>query len=114
MLSSCKTTSNINEVVLGKEKGVELLGMDLTVDPYLVESDGEVSGDSFGDALVAAKRLEGESTESCDLADETAAAAAAVQTHDAEAEFGEGRILPSPVQPIQFHVEDHRAFGHIP
>ena len=90
--------------------------MDLTVDPYLVESDGEVSGDSFGDALVAAKRLEGESTESCDLADEpaAAAAAAAVQTHDAEAEFGEGRILPSPVQPIQFHVEDHRAFGHIP
>ena len=41
MLTACKTTSNINEVVFGKEKGVELLGMDVTVDPYLVESDGK-------------------------------------------------------------------------
>ena len=32
MLSGFKATSNINEVVFGKEKGVELVGVDLTVD----------------------------------------------------------------------------------
>ena len=29
MLTACKTTSNINEVVFGKEKGVELLGVEI-------------------------------------------------------------------------------------
>ena len=109
-MTASKTTSNINEVVFGKEKGVELLGMDLTGDPYLVESDGEVDGDLFGDAIAARKRPDGESAESCELADEPAAADETL----AEAELAEGRLLPSPVQPTQSHVEDHRAFGHIP
>ena len=111
MLTACKTTSNTNEVVFGKERGVELLEVYLIVDPYLAERDGEVNGDLFGDAVAAAKRPDGESTELCELADEPAAAD---ETPDAEAELAEGRVLPSPVQPTQFHVEDHPAFGHIP
>ena len=84
MLTACKTTSNTNEVVFGKERGVELLEVYLIVDPYLAERDGEVNGDLFGDAVAAAKRPDGESTELCELADEPAAAD---ETPYAEAEL---------------------------
>ena len=111
MLSGCKTTSNTNEVFFGKEKGVELLGVDVTIDPYLVESDAERNGDLFGDAIAAREQPEGESMESRELAGEPAAAD---ETLDTQAELAEGRLLPGPAQPTQSQIEDHRAFGHIP
>ena len=99
-MSACKATSNTNEVVFGKEKGVELLVMD-TIDPYVVESDRDGNSELFGDAVAAAERLDGEGTESCELA-------------GAPAATEEGCVLPRPTQPSQFHLEDHRAFGHVP
>ena len=52
MSSASKTTKTPTAVVCGKEKGVELMGMDLQTDPYVVESEREDDG-LFGDAAAA-------------------------------------------------------------
>ena len=46
MSTDHKTTNISPEVVFKKGTGVKLLGMDLTVDPYVVEEDDD---DRFGD-----------------------------------------------------------------
>ena len=80
------------------------MGMDLQVDPYFVEPEGE-DDDLFGDARTAVASTE-------------AAAAEGNVEHgaaeDAEAETAEARFLPGPMEPIQSQAEDHRASGHIP
>ena len=83
---------------------MELMGVDLQVDPYFVYSEGEDDG-LFGDAAVAADNP-------------AAAEAGGVDTleaaENAEAETAEASFLLSPPEATQSQAEDHRASGHIP
>ena len=55
MSTACKTTETHKNVVCSEEKVVELMGVDLQTDPYLVESEMEDDG-LFGDAAGADNR----------------------------------------------------------
>ena len=106
MSAASKTTKTPKEkeVVCGKEKGVELMGMDLQTDPYVVESEREDDG-LFGDAAAADDRRAVSAPDGDDASD-------AADSPDAET--AEARFLPGPHEPTQCHAEDHRASGHIP
>ena len=83
---------------------MELMGVDLQVDPYFVESEGEDDG-LFGDAAVAADSLAAAKAEGVDALD---------AAEDAESETVEARFLPGPPEATQSQAEDHRASGQIP
>ena len=109
MSTDHKTTNISLEVVFKKGTGLKLLGVDLTIDPYMVEEDDDDlfggggahgSGETDGDAIVCAPEEPAEAFGS-----------------DAEFEFEEkveSRVLPRPSEPTQSQEEDHRAEGHIP
>ena len=86
MSTACKTTETPEKVVCSEEKGVELMGVDLQTDPYMVESEMEDDG-LFGDAAAADDRravsaLDGE--DASDTADSP------------DAETAEAIFLPGP------------------
>ena len=89
MSAASKTTNTPNVVVCGKERKVELMGMDLQTDPYAVESDGEDDG-LFGDAA-AADDHRAVSAPDGDDASDTADRPAA--------ETAEASFLPGPHEP---------------
>ena len=88
---------------------MKLLGMDLTVDPYIVEEDDD---DLFGDGGILGRGETDGDAIVCEPEEP-----AGVLGSDAEFEFEEkieSRILPRPSEPTQSQEEDHRAEGHIP
>ena len=96
-------------MVFEKGTGVKLLGMDLTVDPYIVEEDDD---DLFGDGGIPGRGETDGDAIVCEPEEP-----AGVLGSDAEFEFEEkieSRILPRPSEPTQSQEEDHRAEGHIP
>ena len=104
MSAACKTTNTPNVVVCAKERGVELMGMELQTDPYAVESDGEDDG-LFGDAAAADDHRAVSAPDGDDASD----------TADCpDAETSEASFLPGPHEPTQSQAEDHCASGHIP
>ena len=104
MSTACKTTNIPNVVVCSKEKGVELMGMDMQTDPYAVESEMEDDG-LFGDAAAANNHPTASAPNGDDASD---------VADSPDAETAEARFLPSPQEPTQSQAEDHRASGHIP
>ena len=71
---------------------MELMGVDLQVDPYFVESEGEDDG-LFGDAAAAAGSPAAAAAEGVDAPD---------AAEDAEAETAKVRFLPGPLKPPNF------------
>ena len=104
MSAARKTTNTPNAVVCGKERGVELMGMDLQTDPYAVESDGEDDG-LFGDAAAADDHRAVSAPDGDDASD---------TADHPDAETAEASFLPGPHEPTQSQAEDHCPSGHIP
>ena len=86
----------------GKVSG-NVLGMDLTDDPYVVDGDTDLYGSRSGEEVV-------------EPLGETSADGTWFDAQLAEEDFADvkGRVLPSPSNPIQSQDGDHRAEGHIP
>ena len=99
MFAASKTTNTPNVVVCGKERGGELMGMDLQTDPYAVESDGEDDG-LFG-GTAAADNHRAVSAPDGDDASDTA--------DRPDAETAEASFVPRPHEPTQSQAEDHGA-----
>ena len=88
MSNACKTTNIPNVVVCSKEKGVELMGMDMQTDPYAVESEMEDDG-LFGDAAAANNHPAASAPDGDDASD---------VADSPDAETAEARFLPSPLR----------------
>ena len=86
MSTDCKTTENSEEVVCSEERRVELMGVNLQTDPYLIESEEEDDG-LFGDAVAAADKRSASAIEEAGAPD---------AADNPNAETAETRFLPSP------------------